>query len=90
MASEAPEQSARDRHQIRTLLYAIAVLVLMLLAVVMTILAAQQLNQYPFLFFPLGFYMLAQGLLIFIVAATFWFARAQQRIDTERSESAEF
>ena len=77
MASEAPEQSARDRHQLRTLLYAITVLVLVLLAVVMTILAARQLNRYPFLFFPLGFYMLAQGLLIFIVAVTFWFARAQ-------------
>ena len=48
LASEAPEQSARDRHQLRTLLYAITVLVLVLLAVVMTILAARQLNRYPF------------------------------------------
>ena len=36
--------------------------------------------------FPLGFYLLAQGLLIFIVVVAFWFIRIQERIDLARSE----
>lgn len=90
MASEVPEHSARDRHQVRTLVYAITVLVVVVAAIVIAAVTARSLNQYPFLFFPLGFYLLAQGLLIGIVAATFWFARAQERIDVARSESGEF
>ena len=77
MASEAPlsDRPARDRHQLRTLLLAIG--------------AATWLNQYGFLHFPLGFYLLAQGLLIFIVVATFWFIRLQDRLDQTRSENEE-
>jgi putative solute:sodium symporter small subunit len=35
----------------------------------------------------LAFYLLAQGLLIFIVMMAFWFIRVQERIDAARSES---
>ncbi len=43
------------------------------------------LNQFtvPFLQFPLGFYMAAQGSLIAFVVMLFVFARQQDRIDRE-------
>ena len=91
MASEAPisDHPARDRHQLRTLLLAVAILSAVLFAVFLAVSTATWLNQYGFLHFPLGFYLLAQGLLIFIVVATFWFIRLQDRLDQARSESGE-
>jgi putative solute:sodium symporter small subunit len=91
VASEAPliERPARDRHQLRTLLLAIAILSTVLLSVFLTIGTATWLNQYGFLHFPLGFYLFAQGLLIFIVVATFWFIRIQDRLDQARAENEE-
>jgi putative solute:sodium symporter small subunit len=91
VASEAPltDHPARDRHQLRTLLLAIAILSTVLLAVFVTVSTATWLNQYGFLHFPLGFYLLAQGLLIFIVVATFWFIRIQDRLDQARAENEE-
>ena len=89
MATEAPanEHPARDRHQIQTLILAVALLSTALLAVFLTVTSAPSLNRYGFLHFPLGFYLLAQGLLIFIVAVAFWFIRIQERIDLARSDS---
>jgi putative solute:sodium symporter small subunit len=89
MATEIPadEHPARDRHQIQTLILAIAILSTVLLAAFLTVTAATSLNRYGFLHFPLGFYLLAQGLLIFIVAVAFWFIRLQERIDLARSEN---
>jgi putative solute:sodium symporter small subunit len=91
MASEAPltDHPARDRHQLRTLLLAVAILSTVLLAVFLTVTTATWLNQYGFLHFPLGFYLLAQGLLILIVVATFWFIRIQDRLDEARAENEE-
>ena len=91
MASEAPltDHPARDRHQLRTLLLAVAILSTVLLAVFLTVTTATWLNQYGFLHFPLGFYLLAQGLLILIVVATFWFIRIQDRLDKARAENEE-
>ena len=89
MAKEVPtsEHPARDRHQLQTLILAVAILSMVLLAIFVTMSAATWLNRYGFLHFPLGFYLLAQGLLIFIVAVSFWFIRLQERIDLARSES---
>jgi putative solute:sodium symporter small subunit len=91
VASEAPltDHPARDRHQLRTLLLAVAILSTVLLAVFLTVTTATWLNQYGFLHFPLGFYLLAQGLLILIVVATFWFIRIQDRLDEARAENEE-
>src|SRR4029079_7062509 len=91
VASEAPlsDRPARDRHQLRTLLLAIAILSTVLLAAFLAIGAATWLHPYGFLHFPLGVYLLAQGLLIFIVVATFWFIRLQDRLDQTRSENEE-
>lgn len=88
MATNIPvSDPARDRHQVQTLVLAIAILSLVLLGVFLAVTAAPWLDQYGFLHFPLGFYLLAQGLLLFIVAVAFWFVRLQERIDLVRSES---
>lgn len=84
------EQAARNRHQRATIILAVTVLLLVLLGVSLTAAAAAKLNQYPFLYFPLGYYLAAQGLLIGIAALSFWFARAQGHLDREREESEEF
>ncbi len=81
------EEPSRDRHRRRTLILAAAVLAAVLAAVAGVTAGAAGLNAYRFLRFPLGFYLLAQGLLFAIVAVGFWFARRQDRIDDERSES---
>jgi len=83
------DHPARDRHQLRTLLLAVAILSTVLLAVFLTVTTATWLNQYGFLHFPLGFYLLAQGLFILIVVATFWFVRIQDRLDETRAENEE-
>ena len=44
---------------------------------------AVQLNQIKIFGFPLGFYMAAQGSLIFYVVVCFWNASAQNKIDEE-------
>ena len=87
MSTELPasEHAGRDRHQLRTLILGVAILSTVMLAVFLGVTTATWLNQYGFLHFPLGFYLLAQGLLIFIVVATFWFIRLQERIDQARS-----
>ena len=88
MATEVPanEHPARDRHQLQTLILAVTLLLTALLAVLVVIAGAPWLNRYSFVHFPLGFYLLAQGLLIFIVVVAFWFIRIQERIDLARSE----
>ncbi len=88
MATEVPanEHPARDRHQLQTLILAVTLLLTALLAVLVVIVGATWLNRYGFVHFPLGFYLLAQGLLIFIVVVAFWFIRIQEHIDLARSE----
>jgi putative solute:sodium symporter small subunit len=88
VATEVPanEHPARDRHQLQTLILAITLLLTALLAVLVVISSAPLLNRYGFLHFPLGFYLLAQGLLIFIAVVAFWFIRIQEHIDLARSE----
>ncbi|MGZ5915733.1 MAG: DUF4212 domain-containing protein [Methyloceanibacter sp.] len=80
---------ARDRHQRQTLILAAAVLASVLAAIVIAVTTTADLNQYRALRFPLGFYLLAQGLLIVIVAVSFWFSRRQEQIDEERGKSEE-
>lgn len=87
--TEAPERKARDRHQLRTLVLAVTVLACVLIAVFGAVTSAVWLNQFWFLHFPLGFYVLAQGLVVFMVACCFWFVRAQERIDRARGNSEE-
>ena len=83
------ENAARDRHQLRTLAVAITTISVVLCTVAAVILYAIALNQLWFLYFPLGFYLLAQGLLVFAVFITFWYVRVQERIDHTRSMNEE-
>jgi len=83
------EHAVRDRHQLRTLAVAITTLSAVLCAVIGTIVYALSLNRLWFLHYPLGFYLLAQGLLIFAVVVGFWYVRVQERIDHTRSVTEE-
>jgi len=83
------ENAARDRHQLRTLAVAITTTSAVLFAVAVAIVYALPLNQLWFLHFPLGFYLLAQGLLIFAIVVSFWYVRVQERIDHTRSVNEE-
>lgn len=83
------ENAARDRHQLRTLAVAITSVSVVLFAVAVAILYAVSLNRIWFLNFPLGFYLLAQGLVMFAVFVTFWYVRVQERIDLTRSMNEE-
>jgi putative solute:sodium symporter small subunit len=92
MAREVPEgdDPARGRHQIQTLILAVGILATVLLAVIFAVAALSWFNRFAFLNFPLGFYLLAQGLLLFIVVMAFWFIRIQERIDLARAASEEW
>jgi putative solute:sodium symporter small subunit len=83
------ENPVRDRHQLRTLAVAVTTVSAALCAVAVAIIYAIALNQLWFLHFPLGFYLLAQGLLIFIVVLAFWYVRIQERIDHTRTLNEE-
>ncbi len=84
------EHSGRDRHRWKTALLAAAAIVIVLGSVTAVVAATGRLEAISFLRFPLGFYLLAQGLLIGIVAVCFWSVAAQERIDRSLSESEEF
>jgi putative solute:sodium symporter small subunit len=79
------EHAVRDRHQLRSLAVAVVALSAVFGGVIVTILYALSLNRLWFLHFPLGFYLLAQGLLIFAIVVGFWYVRVQERIDHTRS-----
>jgi len=83
------ENAARDRHQLRTLAVAITTTSAVLCAVAVAVIYAMPLNRLWFLHFPLGFYLLAQGLLIFAIVVAFWYVRVQERIDHTRSINEE-
>ncbi len=83
------ENAARDRHQLRTLAVAVTSISVVLFAVAVVIMYAVPLNRIWFLNFPLGFYLLAQGLILFAVFVTFWYVRVQERIDLTRSMNEE-
>lgn len=83
------ENPVRDRHQLRTLAVAVTTVSAALCAVAVAIIYAIALNQLWFLHFPLGFYLLAQGLIFFIVFVSFWYVRVQERIDHTRTLNEE-
>ncbi len=92
MAVEGREHAdpARSHHQIQTLILAVATISIVLFAVIGVVATFSWFNRFAFLHFPLGFYLLAQGLLIFIVVMAFWFIRVQERIDESRAQSEEW
>jgi putative solute:sodium symporter small subunit len=83
------EHPGRDRHRRRTLTLVAAAAVVILGGISAVMASAGLLDQIGFLRFPLGFYLLAQGLLFVLVAAAFWTASLQEQIDRSYSESEE-
>jgi len=83
------ENTARDRHQLQTLAVAVTAIAAVLCAVGVVIVYTIALNRFSFLDFPLGFYLLAQGLLFFAIFVAFWYVRIQERIDHTRSMNEE-
>jgi putative solute:sodium symporter small subunit len=80
------EQPGRDRHRWKTLLLAIFTLLILFGAVFAVVAFARPLDEIGFLRFPLGFFLLAQGLLIGIVALAFWSTRMQELFDRRLNE----
>ena len=80
------EQPGRDRHRWKTLLLAIFTLLVVFGAVFAVVAFVRPLDAIGFLRFPLGFFLLAQGLLIGMVALAFWSTRMQERFDRRLNE----
>lgn len=73
----------RDRkaHWRRTTTLAVLVLGLMSLLVFVIWARVEQLNQIVVFGFPVGFYLVAQGLVILSVIMAFWFTVRQESLD---------
>lgn len=80
------EQPGRDRHRWKTFLLAIFTLLVAFSAVFAAVAFARPLDEMGFLRFPLGFFLLAQGLLIGLVALAFWSTRMQELFDRRLNE----
>jgi putative solute:sodium symporter small subunit len=83
------EQPGRDRHRRRTLILVILTILVVLGGITAVVASAGLLDRFGFLRIPLGFYLLAQGLLVVVVAISFWAAIRQERIDRAYSEGEE-
>ncbi len=77
------DADARRRHWARTRNLTLAVLILWFGFSLVIPWFARELNEYTFLGFPLGFYMIAQGSLIVFVALVFFQNWRQDAIDDE-------
>lgn len=75
------EDEQRARLWRRTWLLAAVIVAAVLLAVIALPFAIHPLNTVTVLAFPLGIFMLAQGLVIALVVVVIWFASFQERID---------
>ena len=80
------EQPGRDRHRWKTLLLTIFTLLLVFCAVFAVVAFVTPLDEIGFLRVPLGFFLLAQGLLIGMVALAFWSTRMQELFDRRLNE----
>jgi putative solute:sodium symporter small subunit len=88
-AARVSEPEQTDRHQLQTLILGIASVAGVILLVIGTMLVAPILNRFGFLHFPLGFYLVAQGLFIAIIVAAFLFVKYQDRLDLRREGGEE-
>lgn len=83
------EDEQRTRLWRATSVLAGAVTAGILLAILIAVIAAEALNSFHFLGFGLGFYLLAQGLLVAFVVTAFWFAAHQERMDRRHGAAEE-
>ncbi len=75
------EVRQRRPHFVRTAGLAIFVVGGMIGLVVAASLYVRELDNIVVLAFPLGYWLMAQGIMIVAVIAAFWFAARQERID---------
>ena len=80
------EQPGRDRYRLKTLLLTLFTLFVALGAVFAIVAFVRPLDEIGFLRFPLGFFLLSQGLVIGLVALAFWSTRVQELFDRRLSE----
>ncbi len=81
METGAPENAAGHWSATRSLMWTVLAIWAVFSFVIHFFVGA--LNGVPFIGFPLGFYMAAQGSLIVFVVAIFWYAYRQNAIDEE-------
>lgn len=75
------EDEQRARLWRRTWVLAAIIIAATLLAVIVLPFAVVPLNTVTVLAFPLGIFLLAQGVVIALVVVVIWFASFQERID---------
>ncbi len=75
------EVRQRRRHFVRTAGLALFVVGGMIALVIAVSLYVRDLDAIVILAFPLGYWLMAQGVLIVAVIGAFWFAARQERID---------
>lgn len=84
------EHEAKGLYWRQSVILAAALLGSLALGVVVAVLAMGRLDTYRLFGFPLGFLFLAQGLVLIIAAAGFWYQRTQQKLDEEFGEHREY
>lgn len=75
------DEAQRKRHAIRSFRLAILVSTMIVSLALIVPLAAPLLNGYSFLRFPLGLFLAAQGVVIGLIAVTYWASNRQDRLD---------
>ena len=81
------EQPGRDRYHLKTLLLTLFTLFVALGAVFAIVAFVRPLDEIGFLRFPLGFFLLSQGLVIGLVALAFWSTRVQELFEEQAARS---
>jgi putative solute:sodium symporter small subunit len=84
------DEEQRRRHARRSLKLAVVTLAIFAILTIIVPLAASALNGYSFLRFPLGLFLATQGTVLGIIAATYWSAARQDRLDRRHGLTSEF
>jgi putative solute:sodium symporter small subunit len=77
------DDEQRRLHRRRTKRLALAVFYVLLFLVVVVPLNADFFTRFIFLRFSLGFFMVAHGIILGIIAAVAWFLGSQEKIDRD-------
>ena len=84
------DDEQRRRHARRSLKLAVITLSIFAILTIVVPLAATALNGYSFMRFPLGLFLATQGTVLGIIAAIYWSAARQDRLDRRHGLTSEF
>lgn len=84
------DDAQRKLHWRRTLRLMAAMLAILALLAILAPLLSPYLNVYRFLRFPLGYFLVAHGAIIGIIAAVYWFIARQANLDRRHNITSEF